>query len=373
MPAGILTSITDIDDFVRGVTYFGTGGGGRPEDGRALLLACLENNLPIQWVDVGSLPDEAWGCMIFGMGSIAPGEPKDKAPFGLTTKTVARPMAEAVRKLSEYAGVNIEIVTAFELGGSNTPKVIDAGLRLGVLIPDGDFCGRAVPELSQTTASIAGIPATPIAICDDWGNSIIVQNAATLDAAEGIGKMISIVTKAPDLKATCAHAAYLMRGHQIKQLLVPGTFSRSLQVGRAIREARESGKDPVAAAAAAGGGKCIFRGEITSLDWVSEEGYMTGTVTIRGGGASDGSQMGIWFRNENHLASLDGKSLVMSPDLIHVVLAESGEPLTNTKLAPGLNVAVIAAPNCLYRTPEAIKALGPEHFGLNVEYTPFDL
>ena len=29
----ILKNIEDIEDFVRGVTYFGTGGGGRPEEG----------------------------------------------------------------------------------------------------------------------------------------------------------------------------------------------------------------------------------------------------------------------------------------------------------------------------------------------------
>jgi DUF917 family protein len=360
----------DVEDFIRGVTFFGTGGGGRPEDGQAHLERCLAEGIDLGWVDVNELSNEAWGCTVFGMGSIAPkGEEEDD--FGLVKKVVPRPMVAAINELAEYAQVKIEIVTAFELGGSNTPKAMDAGLRVGALIPDGDFCGRAVPELSQTTAALAGISAAPVAICDDWGNKLIVKSTATVAAAEGIGKMISIVTKAPDIKATCAHAAFLMQGKEIKKLIVPNTLSKSLNVGKVIREAREKGDDPVLAAAVAAQGKCIFRGEVSNVKWVSQEGYMIGTTTISGSDDYGVEQLEIWFKNENHLVTYNGKPLVMSPDLIHVVEADTAEPITNSKMEQGLKVAVIASPNYRYRTAEAIAALGPRHFGYDFAYKPF--
>lgn len=367
-----LKTIDDIHDFVRGVTFFGTGGGGRPEDGVAHLKLCLEEGMEIKWVDVETISDDAWCCSVFGMGSIAPVAPTDTAPYGLKERVVAYPMVEAVRKLEEFAGVEIKAVIPFELGGANTPKALAATLRLGAIIPDGDFCGRAVPEFCQSTVAIGGEKIEPVVICDDWGNHVIVKSAATLHVVEGIGKLISTITKAPDPKATCAHATLLMQGHMLKKYLVRNTLSRSLQVGKAIRIAREEGKDPVKMAADAAGGKCIFRGVIEDVQWVSEKGYMEGTMFIKGLENYRNQTIQIWFRNENHYLKRNEKILVTSPDLIQLVEPDSGEPITNTRIAKDMPVAVIVIPNLRYRTPEALRALGPEHFGIKTKYTPVE-
>jgi hypothetical protein len=288
-------------------------------------------------------------------------------------KKVVRPMVKAIASLSSFTGKKIHSVAAFELGGANSPKAFDAGIRYGAMVPDGDFCGRAVPELSQTTAAIAGIPAAPMVICDDWGNELIMTSSATIASAEGIGKMISMVTKAPDPKATCAHAGFLVSGKMMKELICPGTFTLSYQVGKAIREARETGTQPAMAAAQAGGGKIIFSGEVRDVDWVSEMGYMTGTATIQGLENYSGKEMTVWFQNENHIAKIDSAAVVMSPDMIHIVDTVMGEPITNTRLAKNAKVTVIATPNPRYRTAEGLVALGPDHFGFDIPYFPFDL
>jgi len=367
-----LKNFEDIHDFVRGVTFFGTGGGGRPEDGVAHLRLCLEEGISIKWMDVSEIDDDVWCCSVFGMGSIAPVVPTQTAPFGLKEKVIPYPMIEAVKKLSDLMSTEIKAVIPFELGGSNTPKAIASAIRMGAIVPDGDFCGRAVPELCQTTVAIGGESIAPIVICDDWGNHIIVKSVATLDAAEGIGKLLSTITKAPDPKTTCAHATFLMQVKTLKKYIVGNTLSNSFRVGKAIREARAAGKDPIAIAAENVGGKCIYRGKVEKIDWVSEDGYMIGTTYINGTGQYNGQTMEVWFKNENHCAKINGKVIVTSPDLICIIDNETGEPITNTKMVKDLNVAVITIPNLRYRTPKAIKALGPDHFGIKSTYTPVE-
>jgi uncharacterized protein len=64
---------------------------------------------------------------------------------------------------------------------------------------------------------------------------------------------------------------------------------------------------------------------------------------------------------------------VTSPDLIAMVNAETGEPITNTVAAPGMRVAVIGmkAPGALC-TPEALSVLAPGFFGFPIPYTPIE-
>lgn len=368
----ILRNIEDIEDFVRGTTYFGTGGGGRPEEGRQYLTSCIDEGFEIEFTDPSQIPDDLWCCSAFGMGSIAPGFDQKIAPYGLSKKIVLQPAVEAIRKLEEHASVKIGVVIPFELGGANTARGMAAGIRVGAVIPDGDFCGRAVPELSQTTVAISGVDATPISICDDWGNVIIVKSVATIDVAEAIGKLISTITKAPDAKAQCAHAAFLMKAKDMKKFLVSGTLSKSLKVGKAIRQARLSGDDPIKALLEASGSMLLFKGKVESNDWVNKDGYMIGTHTINGKGEYQGQRLGVWYKNENHQAKIDDKVVAMSPDMIHLVLEDTGEPITNAKIVQGLDVVVTVTPNLLYRTPEALEALGPKHFGFDTQYIPVE-
>lgn len=366
-----LKSMIDIEDFVRGVTFYGTGGGGRPEDGIAHLSKCLNAGFKIAWEEPADLPDEIWTCAVFGMGSIAPAKKPEKPPYGISKKIVDIAMVEAVRRLEEYTGVKVGAIVPFELGGANTPKAMSAAYHLGARVPDGDMCGRAVPELTQTTAALAGISPVPVAIADDWGNVMIVKAVPTLEALEAIGKMVSIVTKAPDPSATCAHAAYLMKAADLKKTIVAGTLSKALEVGRAIRLARERASSPVGEVCRVTGGTVLFKGKVTEKAWKSEQGYMFGTTTVRGTGEFEGSEFKVWFKNENHVVWQDGAPICMSPDLVCIVREHDGEPLTNTVLAEGDEVACIATPNQRYRTREGIAALGPGHFGFDFEYVPF--
>ena len=245
-------------------------------------------------------------------------------------------------------------------------------MHVGAAIVDGDFAGRAIPELCQTSAAIAGMSFAPGAIVDPWGNVLLVKQTASELLTERIGKLVSIATKLPDMKASCAHAGFLMSGKDLKRVAVPGGITRALAVGRAIRAAKARGADPVAAAAEALGGWVLFRGRVAKKEWESRDGYMYGTTTVEGEGADARHTLRVWFKNENHVTWRDGTPWVLSPDLIMTIGAD-GTPYTNTLLPEGARIGVVGAvADPRLRTPAALDLLGPRHYGYDLAYTPIE-
>jgi len=369
-------TVEDVHDLVHGLTLLGTGGGGRPEQGLESLLPHVQAGGAVSWADPNAIPDDAWVCSTFGMGSIAPTKSlstEERRALGYPAEwTVARPMVRAVRELEAYTGKKVAAIVPFELGAGNTATPMDAAVHVGATIVDGDFAGRAIPELCQTSAAIAGMSFAPGAIVDPWGNVLLVKQTASELLTERIGKLVSIATKLPDMKASCAHAGFLMSGKDLKRVAVPGGITRALAVGRAIRAAKARGADPVAAAAEALGGWVLFRGRVAKKEWESREGYMYGTTTVEGEGADANHTLRVWFKNENHVTWRDGAPWVLSPDLIMTIGAD-GTPYTNTLLPEGARIGVVGAvADPRLRTPAALDLLGPRHYGYDLAYTPIE-
>ena len=98
---------------------------------------------------------------------------------------------------------------------------------------------------------------------------------------------------------------------------------------------------------------------------------MYGELRIANGSPAD--ELRIWLKNENHIVWRGERVLYTSPDLICVVDAATAEPYTNTNIQEGMQVAVLAAPaSPVLRTQDALKALGPTHYGFDIPYIPFE-
>jgi len=307
---GVATA-EDVDDLVLGLTLLSTGGGGLPERGRRYLNSLLDDGHVVTWIALDGLPREALVATVFGMGSIAPHaglDAEERARRGFPADRVPRPGVRAVRELERLLGSELAAIIPFELGGFNTTVAIDAAARLGLPLVDGDLIGRALPELSQALPAAHGIPAHPLAICDDWGSVLHLTDCPSTAVAEHIGKMVSIVTKTPDMVATCAHAAFPLTAERYAALHVPGTLGRSLAVGRRVREALAAGADPVAAAADEVGGAVLFRGTVAGIDWSGTGGYMEGTTRIDGTGDFGGASADVWFRSEERRVGKECRS-----------------------------------------------------------------
>jgi len=367
-----IKDVKDVEDFVRGATFLGTGGGGDPAKGIKFLKETFEKFGEIRWISPEEISDNSWVATPYYMGSIAPlteeAKKKMKA-LGLTKKVIERVLPEAVKELQAYTQKKISGLVAVELGGLNTPGPIDAGMHLGIPILDGDYAGRAIPEICQTTPPMFGLNVTPIASVDEWGNKAIIKEAVNPEVAENIGKLISVAGF-----GLVGQAGYLMDGKTVKKVIIPGTLTKSLELGKAIREAREKGSNPVKAAVEYLEGWLLFKGVVTKKEWWDKEGYMWGITHIEGIDEFKGHKFKIWFKNENHVSWLDEEPYVTSPDIIEVVRLEDAEPITNTDLQENTKVAVVGA-KChpKLRTPEGLKVLAPPHFGFeDIEYKPIE-
>ncbi len=358
-----MTSIrneTELEDFLRGANFLSASGGGEPDVQRELLLDDMARGLTLSWTPLDELDPDALICTACFSGSIAPEvfEASPEADLIAGPERIRRPMVESVRALEEELGRHIDGICSIEIGGINTSAVLDAAANLGIAMVDGDYAGRAIPELHATTPHLFGVPVLPWASVDEYGNSIVIRKTASNAFAERIGKYLA---QASFGLIGCALVP--LPASEVRRIYVAGTISESMGVGRAIREAQEAGTDPATAAARALDGWVLFRGKIVEREW-RNTGYLEGTHEIEGEGASAGHRLKVWFKNENHLTWLDGADWVASPDLIEVCDASTGEPLVNTYLKQGDRVAVVGAQRReVWNSEAGLATLGPAHFG----------
>jgi len=372
MPRGKLETLQDGEDFVRGCLFMGTGGGGSVDWGMGMLKEALKDGVSLEWVDVEDVPDDVWTVTPYGMGSLAPVTQKtldEIARLGLVDCYGDRSMEEAIRKLADYLGEPIGCIVAAELGAGNTPAPLVTGARLGILVVDGDYAGRAVPDEMQGTPYLYGKHSWPFSSVDRWGNVAIVAYTISPHMLERIGKMLAV--------AAFGHttiAATPLRGREMKEIVVRGTLTRCLALGRAMRQAREKGQDPIDAAVQASGGWRLFEGVVTGKDWEDRDGYMFGTTHVRGSGKYEGQTLDVWFKNENHVSWLNGKPWVCSPDMVTLAYRESGEGTTNTLIQEGDAVVAVGMKGLeAFRTPFGLdEASGPRYFGFDIDYVPIE-
>jgi len=371
MPKGMLQDKEDCVDFVRGCRFMGTGGGGGIDWGMEILLNALNRGSNLAWVDPSDIPDDMWTCTIYLVGSIAPPSSETKnriKSLGITDHLRNKASEVAVKELSSYTGVDIGAIVAVELGAGNTPTPLVAGVEMGLQVVDGDYAGRAVPEEMQSTPYLYNKNSFPLASVDKWGDVVLLKEASNPPMLERITKMLSVAAF-----GKCTIAATLLRGKEMKEIVVPGTLTKCLQIGRTIRKAREEGKNPVKAAVQYLDGWLLFTGEVVDKDWEDRGGYMFGTINIQGDKDYKGHNFKVWFKNENLVSWMDGEPYVSSPDLIVIAERETGEGLTNTNIEAGQKVAVIGAKGVdEFRSERGLAGCGPRYFGFDIDYVPIE-
>ena len=369
-----LTTREEAADFVRGCTFYATGGGGLPENGIVSLMSEIEEHGSVGWTDVQDIPDDQLAVCPFLMGSIAPHDEatlKEMAGFGFVegVNREKERLAKAVGELEAYTGKKLGIVVPIELAGANTSGPISAGSSRGMLAVDGDFCGRAIPEILQITPYLTDKEYLPVSSVDEWGNVCIIKDAINLRVVERIGKLISAGGY-----GLAGQAGFIMTGKELKETVIPGTLSQAYEVGKFIRESRDAGAaDMPQRIADKVGGWVIAEGVVSNFEDDDRLGYYWGTTTIT---SKQGDVYKIWFKNENHLCWKNDVPYISSPDLICVVDQTTGEPIPNPKMRGAMNssVAIIALPcKPQLRESKIRDVLCPKYFGFeNVEYTPVE-
>jgi len=366
-----LRTLRDCEDLLEGALWMGTGGGGSLEDGIALLKEVLEEGLPLEWVDADSIPDDVWTATVGLHGTIAPASQEildEINRIGLSEASGDWYIARAVKELGKFLGHEYGCIVPAELGPESVAIPLTVGARLGISVVDGDYIGRAVPEELQSTYCLNGKQSDQFASVDKWGNVALVRDIANTQTFERIAKMLALAAFGATAVATTPLIA-----QEMKKILVPGTLTRCLRIGRALRRGRGAGECPVNAALNSCGGWRLFEGVVVGLDTVDRDGYFFGDVRIKGAGEYGGQTLDVWFKNENQVSWLNGSPWVCSPDLLSLVYKESGRGIYNAELKAGDEVIAVGMKGVeAFRTEKGLNLAGPRHYGFDIEYTPIE-
>ena len=366
----VLKTRQEVEDFVNGLVFFGTGGGGKRKNGVESLMSQVDKGVEVGWVDPAQISDDAYTICPFLMGSIAPKTEeilKEMKQFGLSDPLYEYhdQLASAVTALEKIHNKKVQALVPIELGGANAAACIAASAINGIVTVDGDYTGRAIPEIQQTTPYIFEKSLLPITACDAWGNTSVINNAVNWHMAERIGKHIAAASF-----SIVGEAGFFLTGKEMKDVLIHGTMTECYEIGKLIREEREAGKDPLEAAVKRLGGWVLLKGKVTDKDWYDRVGYYWGTHTFAG---DCGTELKVWFKNENHVSWRNGEYYVTSPDMIIVANSKTGEAYTNDEIEIGQEVTVIGVrAREDFRRPRGVQVLGPRAFGYDIEYKPIE-
>ncbi len=353
-----MLEVQNVEDLALGAAVLGTGGGGDPYIGKLMGIQAIREHGPITLLSLDEIDDDDLIAPSAMMG--APSVMVEKLPNG-------NEIIKAFQALESYLGRKITATMSIEAGGLNSTIPLTVAARLGLPLVDCDGMGRAFPEIPMVTHTLYGISATPFAMADEKGNSAILN---TIDNhwTETFSRSITV-----DMGCTALIACYAATGRQLKECAVPHTITLAEEIGRTIRQARSSHADVVAAVRGVTGGFEIFRGKVMDVQRRTEAGFTRGEATFAGIDEYASQTLQLHFQNENLVAILDGAVVVSVPDLITVLDAETGEPITTEGLRYGFRVAVVGLP-CppQWRTAAGLALVGPRYFGYDIDYLPVE-
>ncbi len=345
----------EIEPLATGAWILGAGGGGSPYDGFLNLRRLCRDGVGIPLMDPGELDDDDLVVAVATMGAPLVGRERLADPE-LSVKPV--------RALEDYLGRRFQAVMPVEIGGGNGLEPFLVAAVTGLPVVDADAMGRAFPEAQMTSFSIHGLPMFPMALGDVRDNAVIVTRAASWTWMERLSRAVctALGSTAPTAKAP-------RTGREVKDCAILGSVTRALRIGRTVRDARARHDDPVAAVLEAEGGRLLFSGKVVDVDRRATAGFLRGGAALDGVEGDAGSRFEVDFQNEYLIGRRDGDAAVMTPDIICLMDAESGEAVGTETLRYGqrIGVAALPAPPIL-STPEGLEVVGPRAFGYDIDY-----
>lgn len=351
--------INEIEDIALGAALLGAGGGGDPYVGKLVAMGAVEECGPVTLLEPEEVPDDALIVPIAMMG----------APTVLCEKGIGGKEYETLYNMvSRYFGKKIYAFMPMEAGGVNSMLPIAAAARLGLPLVDVDGMGRAFPELQMVTFTIGGISATPMALTDEKGNSVIFETI-TNKWTEELARAVTM-----SCGGAVSVSLYPLSGVQMKKYGVKNIVTRSQRLGEAIRTVKECGdKTPEEHFLDFSEGYKLFKGKISDVLRETRGAFNFGKVMLEGIGDYRGREAYVEFQNENLAAVVDGEILATTPDLICLVDTETFTPVPTDALKYGKRVMVIGL-KCfdMWRTPEGLALVGPRYFGCDTDYIPVE-
>jgi len=349
----LINNIEDLKSFILGTTILATGGGGLPEPVYELLEKIYEK---VSFVKLSELSGEHTVVSPYLIGSMSSLEV-------VSPREILEMVKKAVSMMEARLSKRINAVVSAEIGGGNTLIALLVAALLEVPVVDGDLVGRAAPEIHQSTAHIFNKPVTPSVIVTKTGSSILIDRIGSIDDYENLARYVAYLSRGSAFVIDTP-----LNGEEAKQVVIEGTLSLSLQLGKQLREIKEKGKDPIPTILKMLNGYKIFQGTISSIRLQNTGKFLEGNVFVE----NKGLRLNIYIKNEYLYASIKNRPIVMPPDLI-VLFDSNYNPILTNRIKKNEFVYVVAceAPK-IWRTPKGLELFGPKRFGINHDYIPVE-
>jgi DUF917 family protein len=336
----IKLSMNDLRNIVQGATVFGSGGGGSPRAGNAVVSAISRITESVSLLPLEEVPDEAIVAATCGFGS----------PEVLQNRECVVQNFFALETLERVLGKKIDCLVPFESGGYNSLVPFYAAALKGIPVIDCDGTGRAVCEWYISMFEVHRIPMSPFALADDHGHSAVIYGSTAIEVdryARAVLREFGLVS---------GTAGYVMSGAKARAAMVPNMISMERALGAMMTELMTRGQDPLEAVLKTTGGFLLIDGSVAKKEVrTSPIGSDHGLIQVEGYGRSRRRKLSILLKNESILARWShGLLAAMLPDII-TYLDHEGRPITNADIRRGVKVRVLGIPiHTKCRDPRAI-------------------
>jgi uncharacterized protein len=349
---------TVIEHITLGASLLGTGGGGDPYIGKLMALSAVKKHGPVTMISPVDVPDEALVVPSAMMG--APIVAVEKIPNG-------KEFLRSFKGLEKTLGRKIYATLPIEAGGINSMIPIAVAAQTGLPIVDADGMGRAFPEIQMVTFHLYEVPACPMVLMDEKGNTVLLETINN-NTAESIARAVTVV-----MGGSAMMSNYSMTGRQLKKFGIPHILSFSEKIGKILSKGTQKGINPIDEILAITKGYQLFKGKIIDVERKLEGGFNKGLAKIEGIEKYKGKSLAVDFQNENLIARMKDQVLAMTPDLICIVDLDTTIPVTTESLKYGRRVLVFGMPcDERWRTPKGIETVGPRYFGYDLDYVQIE-
>ncbi len=316
-------SLNDIYKLALGSAILGSGGGGNPFLGYKLLKAkMIEKN--IDYIEYTNEIDEKDFIIgIGGMGSPLIGIEKIPSGYEYYNSLVCLSNFLKNKKFTK--------ITPIEIGGINSIVPFISSIISKLPVIDGDFEGRAFPELYMTTMHFAGYSASPMAISDERGNCVIID-AVDNYYAEKIARSVTV-----KFGGRGYISLYPSNWEEYINGAILGSITLAYNLGDVLKE---NGLDEMLSFSK---GRILFEGKIIDIKRYNINGFALGIVDMEGLEEYKGENVKIVFKNE-YLSVMQNNNIIsISPDIINLI-DYSGNIVTSDSLKYGIKAKVIEIP-----------------------------
>ncbi|MDR1418765.1 MAG: DUF917 domain-containing protein [Treponema sp.] len=348
----------NVEKIALGAAVLGSGGGGDPYLGKLMAIQAIKEHGPVKLIDVYELSDNDLVFPSAAMG--APVVMLEKIPNGEEPK-------KAIAALENYLGKKATAIIPIEAGGLNSCIPIYTAACLGLPLVDGDGMGRAFPELMMVSYGIGGKNASPMVVCDEKGNMVILESINN-QWAETLARSVTVA-----MGLFTQMSIYVMSGADVKQFAIKNTMSLAEKIGGCLVSQSDASINPVDKIIKTTNACRLFEGKVVDVRRDLATGFIRGHAKFEGIRTYTGQIFSIDFQNENLVATRNANAVAMTPDLITLLDIEKGLPVQTDTLKYGQRLAAIGIPcDKFWKTEEALKVTGPRYFKYDFDYIPIE-